>query len=191
MENSFSSTEEKSDNWEFNICTQGTVKPYLQQSDSENTLGGGCIYLQCIPGSGLSKQVVIKYWYSWTKADLFWCSFEINSFTIKKKIIYFKIKKSTYGHGSASNGRECMSWFLIGNLTEYLSAIYLAVSYWLQNKGQPSHRFTTSEQPQQRNGQRVDKAFKDVVITVPNPVTHNSYVLVKGKNHIRYIGFTD
>lgn len=58
------------------------------------------------------------------------------------------------------------------------------MSYWLQNKGQPSHRFTTSEQPQQRNGQRADKAFKDVVITVSNTVTHDSYVLVKGKNHI-------
>lgn len=78
-----------------------------------------------------------------------------------------------------------MSWFLIGNLTEHWSAISLAVSYWLQNKEQPSHRFTTSEQPQQRNGQRADKAFKDVVITVSNTVTHDSYVLVKGKNHIQ------
>lgn len=138
---SFSSTEEKSDNWEFNICTQCTAKPYLQQSDSENTLGGACIYLQCIPGSGLSKQVVIKYWYPWTKADLFWCSFEINTFTRTKKMTYFTLKKSTYGDGSARNGRECMSWFLIHNLTEYSSVISLAVSYWLQNKGQPSHRF--------------------------------------------------
>lgn len=42
-----------------------------------------------------------------------------------------------------------------------------------------------SEPPQQRNGQRADKAFKDLVITVPNMVTHDSYILVKGKNHIR------
>lgn len=40
-----------------------------------------------------------------------------------------------------------------------------------------------SEPPQQRNGQRADKVFKDLVITVSNVVTHDSYILVKGKNH--------
>lgn len=50
-----SSTEEKFDNCEFNICTEGTAKPYPQQSESENSLGGGCIYLQLIPGSKLLK----------------------------------------------------------------------------------------------------------------------------------------
>lgn len=151
MENSFSNTEEKSDNWEFNICTQGTAKPYLQQSESKNILGGGCIYLQCIPGAGLLKQVVIKYWYSWTKADLFQRSSETNNYTIK--IIYFKLMKSTYGDGSASNGRECMSWFLIGNLTEYSSFMSLPVSYcWTKKKGQRSHRFM-AEPGQERDGQ--------------------------------------
>lgn len=49
---------------------------------------------------------------------------------------------------------------------------------------QLSHAFM-SEPPQQRNGQRADKVFKDLVITVSNVVSHNSYILVKGKNHIQ------
>lgn len=57
----------------------------------------------------------------------------------------------------------------------------LPSSYWLQNKGQPSHRFM-AEPGQQRDGQRADKAFKDLVTEVPNMVTHNSHILVKGKN---------
>lgn len=44
----------------------------------------------------------------------------------------------------------------------------LPVSYWLQN--------------QQKDGQRAGKAFKDLVTEAPNMVTHDSHILVKGKN---------